>query len=165
MPDVQLITRTLFEEVRQRAESSPRRRMNHNFHVSMEDNPHRFLNVLLCGTYVRPHRHLDPPKAERWVLLEGEALLLTFDDAGSITGRYTLSASGETRGIDVAPGIWHTVCALSEVAVIYEVKPGPWAPAADKEFADWAPPEGDPRAPEVLACWLRPASQPGAAAT
>lgn len=154
MPDVQFITRTLFEEVRRRAESSPRRRMNHNFHASMEDNPHRFLNVLLRGTYVRPHRHLEPPKAESWVLLEGEAVLLTFDDAGAVTGRYTLAAGGETCGIDVAPGIWHTVCALSAVAVVYEVKPGPWAPATDKEFAEWAPPEGDPRAPAFLARWL-----------
>ena len=95
------------------------------------------------------------------MLLEGEALLLTFDDAGAITGRYTLAAGGETCGIDVAPGIWHTVCALTGVAVIYEVKPGPWAPATDKEFAQWAPAEGDPRAPEFLARWLRPAQRPG----
>lgn len=154
MPDVQLITRALIAEVRRRAELSPRRRMNHNFHASMDDNPHRFLNVLLRGAYVRPHRHLSPPKAESWVLLEGEALLLSFDDAGAVTGRYTLSAGGGACGIDVAPGIWHTVCALTECAVVYEVKPGPWAPAADKEFAEWAPPEGDPRAPEFLARWL-----------
>lgn len=154
MPDIQLITRALFAEVRERAEASPRRRMNHNFHASMEDNPHRFLNVMLRGTYVRPHRHLDPPKAESWVLLEGEVLLLTFDDAGAITGRYELKAGGDTCGIDVAPGIWHTVCVLTDWAVVYEIKPGPWAPATDKEFADWAPPEGDPRAPELLARWL-----------
>jgi cupin fold WbuC family metalloprotein len=154
VPDVQLITRSLFNEVRARAAASPRLRMNHNFHASMGDNPHRFLNVMLRGTYVRPHRHLDPPKAESWVLLEGAVALLTFDDAGAITGRYTLTAGGETCGIDVAPGIWHTVCVLTEWAVVYEVKPGPWAPATDKEFAEWAPAEGDPRAPEFLARWL-----------
>lgn len=165
MPDVQLITRTLFEEVRRRAEASPRRRMNHNFHASLEDNLHRFLNVLLRGTYVRPHRHLDPPKAESWVLLEGSALLLTFDDDGAITGRYTLAAGAETCGIDVAAGIWHTVCALTEVAVIYEVKPGPYSAANDKDFAKWAPAEGDPRAPEFLASWLASPSSPGAPAT
>ncbi|MBI4892753.1 MAG: WbuC family cupin fold metalloprotein [Acidobacteria bacterium] len=154
MPDIQLITRTLFEEVRKQAEQSPRRRMNHNFHASMEDNPHPFLNVLLKGTYCRPHRHLDPPKAESWVLLSGAALLLIFDDAGTVTGRYRLEAGGEVCGIDVAPGVWHTVCALTEWAVIYEVKPGPWAPATDKAFAEWAPEEGDPRAPEFLERWL-----------
>jgi len=154
VPDVQLITRGLIGEVRARAEQSPRLRMNHNFHASMEDNPHRFLNVLLRGTYVRPHRHLDPPKAESWVILEGEAVLLTFDDAGAVTGRWVFSSGGDVIGIDIVPGIWHTVCALSECAVIYEVKPGPWAPATDKEFAQWAPAEGDPRAPEFLARWV-----------
>lgn len=154
MPDVQLITRALFAEVRSQAEASPRRRMNYNFHASMEDNPHRFLNVLLRGTYVCPHRHLNPPKAESWVLLEGEVLLLTFDDQGAITAKYHLSAGGETCGIDVAPGIWHTVCVLTDCAVVYEVKPGPWDPVTDKEFAQWAPREGDPEAPACLARWL-----------
>jgi len=154
MPDAQLITRALFAKVRSQAEASPRRRMNCNFHASMEDNPHRFLNVLLRGTYVCPHRHLNPPKAESWVLLEGEVLLLTFDDQGAITAKYHLSAGGETCGIDVAPGIWHTVCVLTDCAVVYEVKPGPWDPATDKEFAQWAPREGDPEAPACLARWL-----------
>lgn len=153
-PDIQLITRSLFRTVEAQAAQSPRLRMNHNFHHSMEDNPHRFLNVLLRGTYCRPHRHLDPPKAESWIVLEGAVLLLIFDDTGNITGRHTLEAGGELVGIDVAPGIWHTVCALTPCAVIYEVKPGPWSPATDKSFAKWAPEEGDPRAPIVLESWL-----------
>ena len=28
----------------------------------MEDNPHRFLNVMVRGTYIIPHRHCDPPQ-------------------------------------------------------------------------------------------------------
>ena len=34
--------------------------------------------------------------------------------------------------------------------VIFEVKPGPYDAATDKEFAPWAPPEGDPRAHAYL---------------
>jgi len=39
---------------------------------------------------------------------------------------------------------------MSPHAVCYEVKPGPYDAATDKEFAPWAPREGDPGALEYL---------------
>jgi cupin fold WbuC family metalloprotein len=149
MDEVKLITESLFDKVADRAAESPRRRMNHNFHSGPTDNPHRFLNVLLAGTYIRPHRHSFPPKSESFLVLEGAADVLTFDEGGSITGRYRLgpeSAEGKVWGIDIAPGVWHTIVAKTDRVVCFEVKPGPWEPASDKEFAAWAPPEGDPAA-------------------
>jgi cupin fold WbuC family metalloprotein len=148
--EVQLLTRELIAGVRAKAEASPRLRMNHNFHSGPRDNPHRFLNVLMRGTYVRPHRHIEPPKPESWVLLEGTAQFYTFDDAGAVTGAWRLSAGGNEFGIDMPAGTWHTLAAVSECVVIYEVKPGPWEPATDKDFAVWAPLEGTPEAPEYL---------------
>jgi cupin fold WbuC family metalloprotein len=123
--------------------------MNHNFHTGPNDNPHRFLNVLLAGTYVRPHRHATPPKAESFVVLEGAVDVVLFDDHGSETARYrlgTVTADGHLWGVDLPPGVWHTVVARSPRAVCFEVKPGPWEPASDKDFAPWAPAEGDPEA-------------------
>ena len=138
---IQLIDRTLFEDVARRAEGTARRRLNHNFHSGPDDNPHRFLNVLLQGTYIRPHRHLAPPKAETFVVLEGVAEVLIFAEDGRIESRHRLGE--QTLGIDLSPGIWHTVIALTERVICFEVKPGPWQPASDKEFAVWAPAEGD----------------------
>jgi hypothetical protein len=54
----------LFVSLIERARQSTRLRTNHNFHFSMEDNPHRFLNVMVQGTYIIPHRHRDPSKSE-----------------------------------------------------------------------------------------------------
>lgn len=139
---MQLIDRELIGGIARRAEQSPRRRMNHNFHTGPADNPHRFLNVMLRGTYVQPHRHLAPPKAETFVVLEGRAAVIRFDDAGQVLSR-TVLGPGDCWGIDLPPGVWHTVVVLSERAVCFEVKPGPWNPATDKEFAEWAPAEGD----------------------
>ena len=139
---IQLIGRDLFEQVAQGAEDTPRKRLNHNFHSGPADNPHRFLNVLLRGTYIRPHRHLSPPKSETFVVLEGRALVVVFNEDGSAANRYLLGE--ETSGIDLGPGIWHTVIALSDRVICFEVKPGPWDSASDKEFASWAPPEGAP---------------------
>jgi cupin fold WbuC family metalloprotein len=149
MVEVKLISESLFNEVADLAAVSPRRRMNHNFHSGPIDNPHRFLNVLLRGTYVRPHRHLDPPKAESFLVLEGSADVILFDDAGSITARYRLgaeSSEGRLWGVDLLPGVWHTIAPRTDRVVCFEVKPGPWEPASDKEFAAWAPAEEDPSA-------------------
>lgn len=155
---VQRITDRLFEEVAQKAAASPRRRMNHNFHASMQENPHRFLNVLLEGTYVRPHRHIDPPKSETFVVLEGVAEVVIFDAEGRVTGRHRLgeqTGDGKTWGVDLAPGVWHTVIARSERVVCFEVKPGPWEPSTDKDFASWAPKESEPAAAEFLKSLLQ----------
>ncbi len=153
MEPVQIIDEALFDAVAAGAQAAPRQRMNHNFHSGPEDNPHRFLNVLLRGTYVRPHRHSDPPKAEAFLVLEGVAEVITFSEQGAVEGRYRLGeqVNGKKRwGVDLAAGVWHTVIAISERVVCYEVKPGPWEPATDKEFAAWAPREGDPATPEFL---------------
>jgi cupin fold WbuC family metalloprotein len=145
---IQTIDRELFRILIERARQSPRLRTNHNFHAAMEENPHRFLNVMLRGTYVAPHRHLDPPKAESFLVLEGEAVFFTFDDAGGITSKHILGR--DTIGIDIDPGIWHTLAVLTDLAVCYEVKPGPYKVANDMDFAPWAPREGDPAAPAYL---------------
>jgi cupin fold WbuC family metalloprotein len=146
--DIQFLNRTLFDSLIERARRSPRLRTNHNFHSGPEDNPHRFLNVMVKGTYIAPHRHLQPPKAESFLVLEGQVAILTFEDSGRIAGTWLLGR--EPMGIDLPPGIWHTMIVVSPHAICYEVKPGPYSPADDKEFAPWAPREGDPGAKAYL---------------
>jgi cupin fold WbuC family metalloprotein len=160
MGDVKLISAGLFETVADLAAASPRRRRNHNFHESAEENPHRFLNVLLRGTYIRPHRHSAPPKSETFLVLEGVAEAILFDDSGAITARHRLgveTAGGRVWGIDLPPGVWHTVLPRTDRAVCFEVKPGPWVPANDKEFAPWAPVEGSAEATEYCRMLLEEA--------
>ena len=142
MPDIQTLNKALFQDLIERAQRSPRLRINHNFHASMEDNPHRFLNVMAKGTYVAPHRHLDPAKAESFVVLDGEVAFFIFDDTGQVVRTEVLG--GDPMGIDLAPGVWHTLSPVSAYAVCYEGKPGPYSAANDKDFAPWAPREGDP---------------------
>jgi cupin fold WbuC family metalloprotein len=157
-PGVQLIGRGLLDQVRQEAEASPRQRMNYNFHATPEENPNRLLNVLIRGTYIAPHRHLDPPKAEAFLVLEGEVAFFIFDDLGHVTARYRMGTDPGrpelSPGIDLAPGVWHTLAAITPHATCYEVKPGPYLPANDKAFATWAPREGDPGTAAYLASLL-----------
>jgi cupin fold WbuC family metalloprotein len=163
LSDITLITDALARDVIRRAEASARRRINFNFHTGPDDNPHRFLNILLQNTYVAPHRHLQPPKAETFLVFEGYIALYCFEDGGRVRNRHligrgplpeklpaALEAGSGTWGIDLQPGVWHTVTAITPHAVCFEIKPGPWDPATDKEFAPWAPLEGEPGAEEYL---------------
>jgi cupin fold WbuC family metalloprotein len=147
---VQLIDDALMDATLTRAAASPRGRINHNFHPDMASNPHRFLNAWTRGSYAAPHRHLQVPKPESFIVLRGELALFVFDDRGEVTDRFVLGRNG-VWGIDLAPGLWHTVTALTETAVCFEVKAGPYDAATDKEFAPWAPGEGEPGAAEYLA--------------
>jgi cupin fold WbuC family metalloprotein len=147
---VQLIDEALLDATLARALTSPRGRINHNFHPDMASNPHRFLNAWTRGSYAAPHRHLAVPKPESFIVLRGELALFVFDDDGAVTERHILGRNG-IMGIDLAPGLWHTVTALTETAVCFEVKAGPYDAATDKEFAPWAPLEGDPAAAAYLA--------------
>jgi len=164
MPAVQLITEELLASLVEQARQSARRRKNYNFHTGDNDNPHRFLNAFLAGSYVRPHRHLAPPKAEAFLVLTGHMAAFLFDHEGNVTSAHLLGEgpySGTipwriadktvARGIDLQPGVWHCVLPLTPVAVCYEVKPGPWNPATDKDFAPWAPEEGSAAARPYLA--------------
>jgi len=82
-----------------------------------------------------------------WVL-EGELAFFTFDDAGHIDSAHVLGR--DPLGVDVQPGVWHTIAVLTDHVVCFEVKPGPYSAVNDKDFAPWAPREGDPRARPYL---------------
>ena len=158
MSAIQLLDSSLFSSLVERARQSPRLRVNHNFHARMEDNPHRFLNVMIRRTYIAPHRHLDPPKAEAFLVLEGEIAFFTFDETGRIASTHVLGR--DVMGVDIGPGVWHTMTPLTPHAVCFEVKPGPYSASNDKEFAPWAPREGDPGVQAYLEFLIRSISPP-----
>lgn len=81
------------------------------------------------------------------MILEGQLAFIIFDENGRIQDAYELSSDGPVRGIDIGPGVWHTVVVLSERCICFEVKPGPYRLSDDKEFALWAPAEGDSSVP------------------
>lgn len=125
---------------------SPRGRMIAPFHKSPDDPLHRMLNALQPHSYVRPHRHLDPPKAEAWVVLRGAVAFFMFEEDGAIRECARIGAQDQRRGVDLSPGGYHGLIALEPDTVLYEVKTGPYAAISDKAFAPFAPVEGTPEA-------------------
>ncbi len=135
------IDRELLDAKTADAQKNERGREIHAFHASDNEPFHRMLNAMEPGTYVRPHRHHDPPKAEAIVVLRGAVGVLTFDHEGNILAEQSrrLGAGEEAVGADLRAGVWHTFVVLAPNTVVYEVKAGPYAPIDDKDFAPWAP--------------------------
>lgn len=67
--------------------------------------------------------------------------MLTFDDDGTVLHRADLSPTGPYVAAEVPAGVWHTIVALQPGTVFLEIKPGPYRPIEDKDFASWSPPE------------------------
>ena len=126
------------------ARESPRRRGILPFHKTADEPLQRMLNAVQPGTYVRPHRHVDPPKAEVLLVLRGSVVFFTFDEVGRVTESVELRAGSPRFGVDLASGIYHTLIATEPDTVLYEVKNGPYSVETDKVFAPWAPAEGEP---------------------
>lgn len=143
MTQARLIDRPLLDELVATATAAPRRRKNHNFHRSDFDVAHRLLNAIEPGSYVPPHRHLDPAKDETMLVVRGQLGVVCFDDAGRVTQTSLLVAGGEAIGVDIPHGVWHSVLACSAGTVFFEAKAGPWAPLAEAERAPWAPAENE----------------------
>ncbi|MGB0721773.1 MAG: WbuC family cupin fold metalloprotein [Gammaproteobacteria bacterium] len=134
---------TLFGAIARAATDSPRLRAHHCYHPDPEDGVNRFLNVMQPGTYCRPHHHAQADKWEAHVLLRGAAVVLIFDAHGRVTTRHELPGESGLRYVELPPGTWHTLACTAPDTVLLELKPGPYIPASDKDFAPWAPAEGE----------------------
>ncbi len=138
----------LSEEARQR----PRLRLNRNLH-EMADPVHRLLNAVEPGSYIRPHRHLFPPKDETVVVVSGALGLLLFDDHGMVTSSELLRPAPGPFLVDVRAGVWHSYVSLESGTVFFEVKAGPFVPPLPEDLAAWAPAEGKKGAGDLERTW------------
>jgi len=127
------------------ARKTPRLRLNRNLH-QMDDPVHRLLNAIEPGSWVRPHRHLAPPRSETVLVVAGALGVVLFGDDGSVREVVRLEAGGDVFGVDLDAGTWHGLVALEAGTVFFETKPGPYVAPAPADRAPWAPGEGEPGA-------------------
>jgi len=124
--DEMVIDKELLDKVSEQAKSSPRLRMNYNFHQSLEDKCHRMLNAVEPGTVVPIHRH--PTKDESFVVLRGKVRSTTYSDNGSVIESVVLSPEDGIYGVDIPKGVFHKLESLEPGSVVFECKEGPFVP-------------------------------------
>ena len=120
---MKLIDDQLLNGLADEAKKSPRLRKNYNFHQSLQDKCHRFLNALEPGTFIPVHHH--PDKAETFVVLKGRVKVSTYNDAGEVLESYILSHEDGRYGVDIPENVWHGLECI-EPAVLLECKAGPF---------------------------------------
>lgn len=137
------IDRVLLARVTADAQSRSRRRANFNFHPSDDFSAHRLLNAIEPGSWLPPHRHLNPAKDESIIVVAGALGVVIFDDVGEVVEARRLMPGGECCGVDIPHGTWHTVLGLVPGTVIFEAKAGPYRPLLPEELAPWGTGEQD----------------------
>ncbi len=121
-----IIDKQLLNQVSGQAKASPRLRMNYNFHQSLDEKCHRFLNAVEPGTEVPIHRH--PTKDETFVLLRGRVRVTTHNDEGTIKDDIILCPEEGKYGVNIPKGVWHKVESLESGSCFFECKEGPFVP-------------------------------------
>ena len=121
---MKIIDDSLLKDLAEQAQKSPRLRMNYNFHQSLDDKCHRFLNALEIGTEIPIHRH--PTKDETFLIIRGKVRVNIYDDKGNVVETVILSQSGGNYGADIPKNTWHTVECLEPDSILFEAKEGPY---------------------------------------
>ena len=129
-----LITQTLLDTLTAQAKVSPRLRQHFDLRNSEHDQSQRMLNALEPGTVLPIHRHLHT--SESVAMLRGKAVWIFYDDQGHETSRHLIEAEGETPGIVVPIGQWHTLECLESGTVIMECKDGEYEPLTEEEILE-----------------------------
>lgn len=146
---MEVITRELFGRIQRKAEASPRLRMNYNFH-ELEDPVQRFLNVVLPGSYTRPHCHDKTGKIETLLYLSGKGKVLLFEPNGALAEVIELGYDSGIFGVHLTPFEYHAIIAEGEPFILFEIAQGPYSAVKEKTFATWAPED-----PEDGMAWIR----------
>lgn len=121
---MKIIDDSLLKDLAEQAQRSPRLRMNYNFHQSLDDKCHRFLNALEIGTEIPIHRH--PTKDETFLIIRGKVRVNIYDDKGNVVETVILSQSEGNYGADIPKNTWHTVECLEPDSILFEAKEGPY---------------------------------------
>lgn len=119
-----VIDKVLLDRVSDEAKTSPRLRMNYNFHQSLDEKCHRFLNAVEPGTEVPIHKH--PTKDETFILIRGKVKVTTHNDDGTILEEIVLCPEEGKYGVNIPKNVWHTIESLASGSCFFECKEGPY---------------------------------------
>ena len=98
-----LIDRSLLDSLSAEAELAPRLRKHRNFHPGDTYPAHRLLVAIEPGSYVAPHRHLDPNKDETLLVVRGRLGVIIFGAENAVDRSIELQAGGEIAETERAP--------------------------------------------------------------
>ncbi|WP_249383957.1 WbuC family cupin fold metalloprotein [Chitinivorax sp. B] len=151
MSNAVFIDQLAMNQLAAQAATTPRLRLNRNFHQHNEDACHRLMIAIEPGSYIPPHCHISPTKEESIIILRGKIGVLIFDQDGNVTQQVVMQAGGDNVAVNLPPGTFHTLVGLESGSIFFEAKAGPYAQPTTAERPAWAPLENTNEAPAYLA--------------
>ena len=111
------------DETSAKAKTSPRLRMNYNFHPELSDKVQRFINAMEPGTIVDIHHHQVD---EMIIVLRGSVKALLYDDDKNVIDECVLNPATGVYGVQLPASVCHTVECLEPDTILFEIKEGPF---------------------------------------
>lgn len=120
------ITKPDLELLLQKASNSPRKRAHLNLHTSFDDKVQRLYIALLKGSYVEPHFHALAHQWEMFIVQNGVLKVTLHNKDGSVISSILVGDEQNVQAIEFKPGDIHSVECISEQALMFEIKEGPF---------------------------------------
>ena len=102
MRKLQILNKSLMDETSAKAKTSPRLRMNYNFHPELSDKVQRFINAMEPGTIVDIHHHQVD---EMIIVLRGSVKVLLYDDDKNVIDECVLNPATGVYGVQLPASV------------------------------------------------------------
>jgi cupin fold WbuC family metalloprotein len=116
---MKIITHKVLDQLSLEASGTERLRKNLNLHDGYDDPCQRLFIAMEPSTYIRPHRHTDPPKPECFMAVRGKMALIVFDDDGVVKQVVPFGDGCDTLAIDLPAGEWHSIIVLEPSSLFF----------------------------------------------
>jgi cupin fold WbuC family metalloprotein len=125
-------------QVKEEALRSPRKMARLLMHLSHEDPVQEMLIAMGRNCAVTPNQSLG--RSESLQVVEGELLIVVFDDTGKVTQRMEMAPPGSSKPFlyRFSSTPLHTMIPLTEMVVVHEALQGPFEEST-KPLPDWVP--------------------------
>jgi len=128
----------MLENIKEEARKSPRRIARLLMHLTHEDPVQEMLIAMCRGCSVAPNRAVG--RSESLLVVEGELLLILFDENGQVVQRVEMALPGSGKAFlyRFSSTPWHTMIPLSEMVVVHEALQGPFVQSSEP-MPEWIP--------------------------
>jgi cupin fold WbuC family metalloprotein len=146
--DIVSINKSDIDILKAKALKNERKRIRLCAHRDVQDALHEMVIVQTKDVYIRPHKHIN--KSESFHIIEGELIVVMFDDVGRILEAIQMGEylSGSVTYYRLSDDYFHAVVPISDIVVFHEITNGPFNPD-NTIYASWAPEENDDEAKNI----------------
>ena len=132
------INNDLVEQIIEEASQSQRHMARLLMHFDHEDPVQEMLIAMDRNCAVMPNRSVG--RSESLQVVQGELLLVIFDDNGNVLNRIEMGPAGSDKVFlyRLSSTPWHTMIPLSEIVVVHEALQGPFNNSSEP-LPDWVP--------------------------